>query len=69
MFLLNAHLSSLYPARESTIKATKATVILVYNAAELVSGLGIALLFSLWPVGSVHFIVSGLLPLSREASI
>ena len=41
----------------------------VYNADELVFGLGVALLFSLWPVGSVHFIVSGLLPLSTEASI
>lgn len=34
----------------------------LYNAAELVFGLGVALLFSLWPVGSARFIVSGLQP-------
>lgn len=33
-----------------------------FTTAELVLGLGIALLFSLGPVGSVHFIVSGLDP-------
>lgn len=50
-----------------TITATVLTT--SFTTAELVFGVGIALLFPLGPVGSVHFIVSGLLPLSREASI
>lgn len=68
-YLLKAHLSVSPEIRGGEVHNCSKNARQVYKAAELVLGLGEALLFSSRPAGSVCFTVSGLLPLSREASM